>query len=244
KRAFRFYFLKPFVKERDLRAFRYQFRKVRLLQKIHNRLATAFDFRYGVGKFSLSKKNGSLSARIHHEHVRPELLQAPGEILPFRVVVDESKKIEISLRIAHDAFEIVNLKQAQVPMIILDAFLLQLRALLRGKLVSLALLFGPHRALPVVIQQRFAIVRAPTIGSSGDFHLQDAEIDAQLQFFAAVEPGDLAHLNSAALVGPILQNGMEIQAHRSKHPTFNVRLSISSRTDNNAARANRGTNFH
>ncbi len=31
ERAFRFYFVNPFVKKRDLRAFGYQFRKVRLL---------------------------------------------------------------------------------------------------------------------------------------------------------------------------------------------------------------------
>ena len=72
-------------------------------------------------------------------------------------------------------------------------------------------------------------MRTPAIGSSGDFHLQDAEIDAQLQFFATIEPGDFAHLNGAALIGPILQDGVEIQAHRTKHPTCNDRLSITSR---------------
>src|SRR4029077_9231067 len=92
-----------------------------------------------------------------------------------------------------------------------------------------ALLFGPCRALPMVLKERFAIVRTPTIGSSGDFHLQNSEIDAQLQFFATVEPSDFAHFNGAALVGPILQNGVEIQTHRTKHRTLNDRLSITSR---------------
>src|SRR5262249_12441394 len=145
------------------------------------------------------------------------------------VIVNESKKIEIPLGVAHYAFEIVNLKQAQIPMIILDAFLLQFRTLLRRKLVSLPFLLGAGRAPPMVLQERFAIVRTPAIGSPGDLHLQQAEIDAQLQFFATVEPGDFAHLNGAALVGPIFQNGVEIQAHRTKHPTFTVRLSITSR---------------
>src|SRR5262249_10819554 len=141
----------------------------------------------------------------------------------------KSKKVEISLCIAHHAFKIVNLKKAQIAMIILDAFLLQLRALLGTKSVSLAFLLGPTSALPMVLQERFAIVRTPSIGSAGDFHLQHAEIDAELQFFATVEASDFAHFNRAALVGPILQNGVEIQAHRTKHPTCNVRLSICSR---------------
>jgi hypothetical protein len=114
-------------------------------------------------------------------------------------------------------------------MIILDAFLLQLRALLGSKLVSLAFLFGPGSAFAMVLQEGFAIVRTPAIGASGDFHLQDAEIDAQLQFFATVESGDFAHFHRAALIGPILQNGVEIQAHRTEHRTFNDRLSINSR---------------
>src|SRR5207247_6278219 len=138
-----------------------------LLQTIHNRFATALNFRHGVGKFPLSKKDGGLAARIHHENVRPELLQAPGKILAIGVLVDETKKVEISLRIAHYAFEIVNLKQAQIPMTILDAFLLQLRALLGSKLVSLALLSGPGCAPLMVFKERFAIVRTPAIGSSG-----------------------------------------------------------------------------
>jgi hypothetical protein len=158
-------------------------------------------------------------------------LQPPGKIVAIRVVVDKSKKVKIPLRITHHAFEIINLKQAQVPVIILNSFLLELHTLLGSKLVSLTLLFGPVRAFPMVFQERFAIVRTPTIGSTGDFHLQDAEIDAQLQFFATIEPGDFAHLDCAALVGPILQNGVEIQAHPAKHPTFNVRLSICSRFD-------------
>src|SRR6185437_1706488 len=163
ERAFRFYFIKPFVKKRDLSAFGNQLRKVRLLQKIHNRFATALNFRYGVGKFSLSKKDGSLGARIHHEHVGSKLLQTPGKILAIRVIVNESKKIEIPLRIAHYAFEIVNLKQAQIAMIILDTFLLQLRTLLRAKLVRLPFMLGPGRAPPMVLQERFAIVRTPAI---------------------------------------------------------------------------------
>src|SRR5438876_11728377 len=106
-------------------------------KKIRNSVTSALDFGHGFAKFPLTEKNGRLGARIHHEHVRPELLQAPRKILAISVFVDESEQVEIPLRIAHHAFEIVDLKQTQVAMIILDAFLLQFRTLLRGKLVSL-----------------------------------------------------------------------------------------------------------
>src|SRR6266571_1554304 len=183
----------------------------------------------GLGEFSLPKKNGCLGARIHHEHVRPELLQAPGKLLAVGVLGDKSKKVQIPLRVAHDAFEIVDLKQAQVTMIILDAFLLKFRALLRRELVSLALLLDARGPLLMIFQKRFAIVRAPAIGSPGQFHSQYAEIDSQLQFLAAIEAGDLAHFDAAALVRPISQDAIEIQTHVAKHPALNLRLSITSR---------------
>ena len=137
------HFLKPFVEKRDLRAFRGQFRKVRPLKKLHDRVAPALDFRYGVGKFSLSKKDGGFGPRIHHQHVRPELLQAPGKILAIGVFVDESEKIEIALRVPHDPFEIVDLKQTQIAVIILDSLLLQLGALFRREFVGVACLLQP-----------------------------------------------------------------------------------------------------
>src|ERR1051326_3339422 len=132
------------------------------------------NFRYGVSKFSLRKKNGRFGARIHHKHVRPELLQAPGKILAISVLVDESKKIEITLRIPDHAFEIIDLKQTQIPMIILDSLLLQLRALFRCQFVSVALLFSPAGALLVIFQERLAIVRTPSIGATGHLHLQNS----------------------------------------------------------------------
>src|SRR5205085_1418889 len=198
-------------------------------QEIYHPFAAALNLGYGLGKFSLSQKDGRFGARIHHEHVGPELLQAPGKLLAVGVLGDKSKKIEIALRVADDAFEIVDLKQAQVPMIILNAFLLQLRALLSRKLVSLAFLLDASGPLLMIFQKRFAIVGTAAIRPAAQFHLQHAEIDSQLQFFAAIEAGDLAHFDAAALVRPISQDAIEIQTHVAKHPAFNLRLSITSR---------------
>ncbi len=153
---------------------------------------------------------------IHHEHVRPELLQGPGKFLAICVLGNKGKKIKVPLRIAHHAFEIVDLKQAQIAMIVLDAFLLKLRALLSCELISLAFLLSAGCPFLVIFQKRFAIVRAPAIWPSGQFHLQYAEIDSQLQFLAAIQTSDLAHFNAATLVWPILQQRIEIQTHRKE----------------------------
>ena len=84
---------------------------------------------------------------------------------------DKSKKVEIALRIAHHTFEIIDLKQAQITMIILDALLLKLRTLFGRQFVRLAFLFGAGRSLLVIFQKRLALVRAPPVRPPSDFHL-------------------------------------------------------------------------
>ena len=101
------------------------------MKKIGDGVATTLDFGHGFAEFALAKKNGGFGARAHHEHIRPELLHAPGKFFPIGVLGDKSEKIEITLRVAHHAREIVDLKQAQIAMVILDAFLLELGALFR-----------------------------------------------------------------------------------------------------------------
>ena len=57
-------------------------------------------------------------------------------------------------------------------------------------------------------QERFTAVRPYPIGATGQFHLQNAEIDPQLQFLAAIETDDLAHFDRARFVRPIFQEGI------------------------------------
>src|SRR5205823_7972721 len=139
---------------------------------------------------SLSKKNGGFGTRIHHEHIRPELLQAPRKILAISVLVNESKKIEIPLSIAHHAFEIIDLKQTQIAVVILDTLLLQFRTLFRRQFVSVAFVVSAACALLMIFQERLAIVGTPAIGTAYHFHLQNSQIHTQLQFFATIEAGN------------------------------------------------------
>src|SRR6266851_5138660 len=101
-------------------------------------------------------------------------------------------------------------------MIILDAFLLKLSALFGRELVRFALLLRAGSPLLMIFQERLAAMRALTIGTPGYFHLQHAEVDPQLQLLAAIEAGDLAHLNVAVLVRPIIQDAIQIQTHHRR----------------------------
>ena len=128
---------------------------------------------------------------------------------------DKGEKIQITLCIAHHTVEIVDLKQAQITMIILVTFLLKLSALFGGELVGFA--FPRRTSCPplMIFQKRLAIVRPPTIRPPGQFHLQYAKVDPELQFLATIQARNLAYLNIAVLVRPILQDGIEVQTHRN-----------------------------
>src|SRR6185503_3400829 len=55
---------------------------------------------------------GGLGPGIEHEHLWPKLLQRPSEFLAFGVLGHEVEHLQISLRIASDAWIILELEQA------------------------------------------------------------------------------------------------------------------------------------
>jgi hypothetical protein len=98
-------------------------------------------------------------------------------------------------------------------MIVLDAFLLKVVALLGGKLVSLAPRFGPLGPALVINQERLAVMRPLAIGTTGDFHLKHAKVDPKLQFLPPVEADDLADFDGARFMRPIPEQRIEIKTH-------------------------------
>jgi hypothetical protein len=119
------------------------------------------------------------------------------------VLGHELEEVEVPLGIADHAEEIVDLKKAEVTMVILDAFLLEVVALLGGKLVGIAAHLGALGLALMINQERLAVVRPLAIGTAGDFHLENAEVDPELKFLAAIKPGNLPHLDGARLMRPI-----------------------------------------
>jgi hypothetical protein len=90
----------------------------------------------------------------------------------------------------------------------LNAFLLQLAALLGGEFVVFASLGGPDGAPLVIDEIRLAIVRPMTVGPAFHLHLQKSEIDPELQFFAAIEARNFPDLDRAKFMRPIFQQAV------------------------------------
>ena len=147
------HFFQPLLQKRELGTFLRELGEVRLLEEFLNRVAPVFDLFHGVGKFSFTEKNGSLGARVHHDDVGAELLEGPDHFVAIGVAGDKIEQVEVALRVANDALEIVDLKKTEVAVVILDAFLLQLGALLRREMVGLAAFFGTLRATLMIDEQ-------------------------------------------------------------------------------------------
>ena len=178
------------------------------MKEFGDQVAPALNLSDRIRKFSQSEENGSLGPGVHHQHVGTKLLEGPGKLVPLGVGIDKVEELEITLGVVDDAVEIVDLKQAQVAVIILNAFLLKFGALFGRQLVGFAARFRAGGTKLMIGQKRFATVRAHAIGPAGQLHLQNAEIDPELQFLAAVQSKDLAHFDRAVLVRPIFKNGI------------------------------------
>ena len=136
------------------------------------------------------------------------MLEVPDQFLPFAVFIDEGKEIEVALGIANHALKILDLKKAQIAVVILDAFLLQLAALLGGEFVFFAAFGGPDGAALVINELGLAIVRTLAIGPAFHLHLEEAEVDPKLQFFPAIEARNFPDLDRASFMRPVFQQAV------------------------------------
>ena len=155
--------------------------------------------------FPSARRIEALRARVHHQDVGTKLLEAPDQFLALAVFVDEIEQVEIALRVANHALEFVDLKKTQIAVVILNAFLLQFAALLGGELIIFAALSGTRGAALMIDEKGLAVVRTLAIGPAFHLHLQQAEVDPELQFFAAIQSEDFADLDRAGFVRPIFQ---------------------------------------
>jgi hypothetical protein len=136
-----------------------------------------------------------------------------GEFLGSAVVVDEIEEVDIALGIADDAGKIVQLKEGDVPVVILDTLLLELAHLVGGELVLLVggLFFLGER--DVVGEEGLAAEGPLAIGPPGGFHLDEPEIDPQLNLFLPVGAENSADFDLAGFMRPIAQQVIKVQTH-------------------------------
>jgi hypothetical protein len=148
-----------------------------------------------------------------------ELAERPGQILRFGVACDEVKNSEVPFRVTDSSSEVFELKEANVAMVVLKRFDLQLGAILgiqfkafvgaviRGQVLVKARLLELHQGL--VAHGPFAI------GSPGGIHLQEAEVNSKLDFLLSVFAGKPADYDLPRLVLPAVEEVRYVEIHEA-----------------------------
>ena len=94
---------------------------------------------------------------------------------------------------------------------------MQLRAIIRGEPESFVTAAIGSEVLVkfglVIIKQRIVTVRPFAVGPALGIHLQEAEVNAKLDFFFAVFALEFPDDNLAGLVSPMLEEWRDIKVH-------------------------------
>lgn len=163
------------------------------------------------------ERDGAFGADAHHQSLRAELLEQPGEVFGPRVFLDEIKHLQISLRVFNHRIELLQLEQADVAMVVLNDLLLHATAIFRSEpktlLLVIVLAFEFLQQVLIIFQQRFPAKRPFAVWTALCVHLQKSQIDSQLNFFLAILASKLPHHHLARLVIPLLQQGRNIETH-------------------------------
>ena len=126
---------------------------------------------------------------------------------------DEGKEVEIALRVAHHAGELLHLVERKVAVVILDALLLQLGAIFGREREFVAAALRLAGLFLVPREERLRAARAHAVGPAAHLHLEDAEVDAQLDLVAPVQAGNAPDLDLARFEGPAGKDAVEVEAH-------------------------------
>jgi len=166
-------------------------------------------------------------ARVFIITRRDEIAGGPGKLVPLGVGIDEVEELEITLRVADDAVEIVDLKQAQVAVIILNAFLLKFGALVppSARRFRCVLPRGGTQFDDRSEAIRNHAVAGHRAGRSTPFAERRDRCGAAI--FPGIQSEDLAHFDRAVLVRPILRMVFKSKLIAlTDDRTFTLQLSI------------------
>src|SRR6185437_11365265 len=124
------------------------------------------------------------------------------------------------------------LEEADIAVMILQGLKLELRAILGGEPEAIVAAFIGRQMLVqpglVVIEERIMAEGTLAIGPAFGVHLQQAEIDTQLDFFLAVLALEFPDNNLSGFVRPVLEQWRNVEVHganmNAKWRQVNARL--------------------
>ncbi len=172
------------------------------------------------------ESHGAAGADAHHEELGAELLEGPGEFLGAGVFLDEVKDAEIAVGVLDDGVEFLELKKTNVAVMVLDGLLLELGAVLGGEaevaVVVVVLAAEFFEEIGVIFEQGLAAIGMFAIGAPLGVHLEEAEIDTELNFVFAILAAEFANDHLPGLVIPLVEQGRNVETHTHQYELLRV----------------------
>jgi len=151
----------------------------------------------------------------HHEDVGAVLFEHEAVLFVVGVFAAEVDDAEVAFGVADDGGVFFEDEEGEVAVVVHDGLFAEGLALVRGEVEAE---FGAVFFFVVVeegfevFEEGFVAVGADAVGSAGHFHLEDAEVEAHLEFGVAIEAGDFADVDGAGFVVPAFEDGGDVFA--------------------------------
>ena len=121
------------------------------------------------------------------------------------VPAHESEEPQVPQGIERDDLVPLQMERREIPMIILQSLTHELRAVFRREREGRAAFGGFLGFRLIEFEQRLVAFGAFAVGSSGRLELDEAQVDAHLDFFPAVVAGDEPDLKLVRLEFPTVE---------------------------------------
>ena len=178
------------------------------------------DFANGFGVALGREFFARAGAHLHEEQLGTELLQRPGKFFGLGKAGHEIKDREVAVRVPDDGLIVFQFEEADVTVMKLQRLQLELGAILRlqNKTLLAALRFDVlFQARLLILEERRVAHGAFAVGPALRVHLEQSQIDAELNFFLAIAPLEAADDNLAGLIVPAFEERCDVEIHRCKY---------------------------
>lgn len=132
-------------------------------------------------------------------------------------MIHEAKDLQVADTIALDGGVVLELEEANVPVMVLDGFLLKSSTLLRSQGEIWILTVSTGRCLlgafAIEVEPRLVAHGLLAVGTAFHVHLEDSQINPQLDLLAVLALKSARH-HLTRLVVPVLQHLGEVERHR------------------------------
>src|SRR5712691_8588709 len=217
ERALGPYFIEPIFERLDFRALVSNIRAGMLAIKTANLFETVFDMLDGHGMILRAQRLRTTSAGQDHQQLRLELAKRPRQLFRLGMFAHEIKDRQIAFCVPDDGRIIFQLQQANVAMVELDGFHLQLRTILGFELKALITAFMGRDVFVetglVVLEERRMAEGPLAVRTTLSIHLQQTEIHPKLELFLAIFGFESADDHLSGLIIPLVQEVRYVEVH-------------------------------